>query len=153
MTDESEDIGSSAAEAKPATPPSPVPTPMSGPGPATIVVNGARAAALIFAITTLLKFVIAGRIVYVEPGLAIALLMTEKDDRLQWVRWAVFAWVAWGLFHLVQATMTFGVGLGTLSGIAFAGGIAGLMFDDGDVRKIGAFFFLSLAGLLAPVVL
>ena len=118
-----------------------------------LAVSGARAAAAVLLVSALLKFLHhrSPSHVYIEGGLAIALLMTERDGRLQWVRYAVLAWIAWGLYSLVQATSQLGFDRGSLFGLAWAGGLAGLMFDDGDARKTGAFFALSAGGLLAAM--
>ncbi len=129
-------------ETPPASEAPPAPTPAPGP------ITGPRAAAAALVVSCVVMFVMLGRVAYFEAAFAIALVISERDHRIKWVRYALLAFVAYGLVVAGRGTLETGDWVNMASIVMWAGGFGALSYLEDDVPKIAVLFAISLAGLL-----
>jgi hypothetical protein len=118
------------------------PAPKRGP------ITGPRAAAAVLAISFVVMLLIVGRIAWFEAAFAVALVISERDHRIRWVRYALVVFIAYGLFMTARVTLATGDWVNLAAVVAWAGGFGALSYLEDDLPKIAVVFAVSLAGLV-----
>ncbi len=113
------------------------------------LITGPRVAAGVLLIAAMLMFLFLRRVTYFELAFAVALLIAARDARLTWVRYALLAFMAYGLVMGGMASSQTGDWVNFVAMLAYSGGLAGLTFIEDDLPKVAVLAIVALAGLFS----
>ena len=117
------------------------------------MLSGHRAAGAIYLLSAALTLVLAGEIAFVQLGIAFLLIVVQEEAKTDLLRLLVFAWVLFSLVMVLITAVSQGIWLPILPVILFGGGVAALMLEGLDQKRVLLFSGVAVAGLLLSAVL